>query len=297
MHRSFTFLVNKAAGSGDPLRAARQVERILRAAGARVDVVVPASAEQGKAATAQAVARDDVVVAVGGDGTVSALAGEAARLGGILGIIPTGRGNDFARMLGLPSDPASLAEILLEAEPAATDLITTTATDGTSRVVAGSIYAGIDAQVADRVARGHWLPRRWQYPVHALHALATFQPTRLTVSIDGIASTFNAACVVVANSAYYGSGMRIAPDALIDDGLVDIVVIEAFGRLDMIRALPKVYGGSHIHLPTVHVFRGVSITLCAAPAVPYGGDGETLGLLGSTPVNIDVVPGAARILR
>ncbi len=273
------------------------MERILRDAGARVDVVVLLGRDQGIAAIAEAVARGDVVVAVGGDGTVSALAGEVARLGGILGIIPAGRGNDFARMLGLPSDLDALATILLEAEPAGTDLITITAPDGTSRVVAGSIYAGIDAVVADRVARGHWLPRSWQYPVNGLYALATFRPTRLTVVIDGTERTFNAACVAVANSAYYGSGMRIAPEARIDDGLLDIVVIEAFGRLDMIRALPKVYGGSHVELDTVHTFRGSSITLSAQPAVLYGGDGETEGTVGSEAVRIDVVPAAVRILR
>lgn len=297
MNRSFTFLVNRAAGSGNPLAAASRVERFLRQAGARVEIVVPSGVEEGKEAIAQAVDRGDVVVAVGGDGTVSALAGEVARLGGVLGIIPAGRGNDFARMLELPTEPDALATILLDAEPAGTDLITTTAPDGTSRVVAGSIYAGIDAVVADRVARGHWLPRSWQYPVNGLYALATFRPTRLSVVIDGAEHTFTAACVAVANSAYYGSGMRIAPEARIDDGLLDVVVIEAFGRVDMIRALPKVYGGSHVELDTVHTFRGASIRLSAEPAVLYGGDGETVGMVGSDSVRIDVAPAAVRILR
>ena len=91
--------------------------------------------------------------------------------------------------------------------------------------------------------------------------------------------------------------MRIAPEARIDDGLLDVVVIEAFGRVDMIRALPKVYGGSHVELDTVHTFRGASIRLSAEPAVLYGGDGETVGMVGSDSVRIDVAPAAVRILR
>ena len=94
-------------------------------------------------------------------------------------------------------------------------------------MVAGSVYAGVDARAAEIVDRAHWLPGTLQYPYAALRALATYQPGRYRVVLDGVEREYDAATVVVANSGYYGKGMQIAPAAAVDDGLLDVVVIEA----------------------------------------------------------------------
>jgi diacylglycerol kinase family enzyme len=106
-----------------------------------------------------------------------------------------------------------------------------------------------------------------------------------------------AATVVVANSGCYGSGMRIAPDASVTDGVLDVVVIGAAGRLDLIRSLPKVYDGSHVRLPDVQVHRArhieISVTADAAAGVPVGADGEPLpALVPGTTLTATVLPGA-----
>src|SRR5690606_35907436 len=118
-------------------------------------------------------------------------------------------------------------------------------------LVAGSVYAGVDARVAQVVDRSHWLPKALQYPVATLRGLATYRPVEVTVEVDGSSTTHRAANVVVANSRYYGKGMAIAPAASVDDGELDVVVIEAARRLDLIRSLPKVYDGSHVDLDEV----------------------------------------------
>ncbi|KQZ76046.1 diacylglycerol/lipid kinase family protein [Nocardioides sp. Root151] len=297
MTRSFSFLVNPSSGGGAAPGAVVPVARLLRDAGAAVDVTYSPGPRATHDLVSGAVERGDVVVSVGGDGMLSSIAGEVSRLGGTLGIVPAGRGNDFARMLELPDEPDAVARILLDSVPTPTDLVRATLPDGTSHDVAGSVYAGVDAKTADLVNRMQWLPKKLQYPAATVRALATFNAASYTVDVDGDSNDFAAATVVVANSGYYGKGMHIAPSASVDDGELDVIVIEAAGRFDMIRSFPKVYDGRHIDLDQVHVFRGRAITLTSRPGVVMGGDGEPLGMLGDAPVRIEVLPGAVNILR
>jgi YegS/Rv2252/BmrU family lipid kinase len=249
---------------------------------------------------AAAVGRGDVVVSVGGDGMLCSLAGEVARLGGTLGVVPAGRGNDFARMLGLPADPAGVADVLLSGAVRRVDLVSW-AVDGRSRVVAGSVYAGVDARAAEIVDRVRWLPGAVQYPYAAVRALATYRPARFRVVVDGRVGEYDAATVVVANSRYYGAGMAIAPAARLDDGLLDVVVIEAASKRALIRALPKVYDGRHVELPEVTVLTGARVEISADARAPVsvGADGEPLGTLpslASPPAEVSVLPAALAVL-
>lgn len=291
MTRSFTFLVNPLAGGGAAPGAVVPVSRLLRDAGAAVEVTYSPGPQAMAELAAAAVDHGDVVVSVGGDGMLASLAGHVAALGGTLGIVPAGRGNDFARMLGLPSEPEAVARVLLEREPRAVDLI-----DAGTRWVAGSVYAGVDARAAELVDRMHRVPRPLQYPLAAVRALATYRPTRVHVTVDGVESAYDAALVVVANSAYYGSGMRIAPPADVEDGLLDVVVVAAASRTALIRALPSVYDGAHIERDEVTVLRGSSVRLWAESPVACGADGEPLDTLGREPLDLAVRPGALRVL-
>jgi diacylglycerol kinase family enzyme len=300
--RGFTFLVNPASGGGAAPAAVVPVARLLREAGATVDVTYsPGPLAMGQLVT-DAVGRGDVVVSVGGDGMLSHLAGPVAAAGGTLAILPAGRGNDFARMLGLPADPTALADLLLTAEPVPVDLLGWTVPGGPTRLVAGSTYAGVDARAAAHVHRMRWTPKRLQYPWAAVRSLATYQPGRFEVVVDGARQTFSAATVVVANSAYYGKGMRIAPAAVVDDGLLDVVVIEAASRVELVRSLPQVYDGAHVALPEVTVLTGRRVELrgTSRGAIPVGADGEPLGdlpTLDDAPAVVELVPAALQVLR
>src|SRR3954462_10153740 len=116
------------------------------------------------ALVAAAVEQGDVVVSVGGDGMLSALAGLVSAAGGTLGVVPAGRGNDFARMLGLSSDPAEVAALLLDGAVRPVDLLALSLRGEAPRIVAGSVYSGVDARAGELVDRAHRLPRKAQYP-------------------------------------------------------------------------------------------------------------------------------------
>lgn len=302
MTRSFAFLVNPSSGGGAAPRVVVPLARALREAGAAVEVTYTTSAAETPALVASAVGADAVVVSVGGDGMLSSVAGSVAAHDGLLAVVPAGRGNDFARMLEVPQDTAAQARLLLEGEERRIDLLRATV-GGVECVVAGSVYAGVDARAAEIVDRSHWLPGRLQYPVAAVRALATYRPVDCVLDVDGVRSTHQAATVVVANSRYYGKGMAIAPTASVSDGLLDVVVIEAAGRLDLIRSLPKVYDGGHVALDEVTVLTGRRVTLsgtyAGGGAVPVGADGEALGALpatGAEPMTVELLPEALRIL-
>ncbi len=299
--RSFTFLVNPASGGGAAPSAVVPVARILRDRGAEVDVTYSPGPRAMGALVAAAVEKGHVVVSVGGDGMLSSLAGLVSNAGGTLGVVPAGRGNDFARMLGLPSDASEVAALLLDGEVRRVDLIALTLPGAMPRLVAGSVYSGVDARAGEIVDRSQWMPRRMQYPWAALRALATYSPASYLVSVDGVERAYAAANIVVANSAYYGSGMKIAPAAEVADGVLDVVVIEAASKLALMRALPKVYDGGHVDLPEVILLTGTRVELRADASrpVPVGGDGEPLGqlpALADQPAVIEVRPGALAVI-
>ena len=230
---------------------------------------------------------------------VSSIAGTVAELGGTFGIVPAGRGNDFARMLGLPKAPQDLAKILLAGSARQIDLLRLDLSGQPSRIVAGSVYAGVDAVAREVVDKVRWMPSSLQYPYAAARALATYKPVDLLLCVDGESRHFQAATVVIANSKFYGSGMKIAPSAEIDDGVLDIVVVEASKRRALLRSLPKVYDGSHVEVDEVHVLRGQSVLMHGSPSLPIGGDGEPLGHLPTSPegaARVEVLPGALKLL-
>lgn len=301
-NRSFTFLVNPASGGGAAPQAVVPVAAKLREGGATVDVTYSPGPKAMGALVAAAVEKGDVVVSVGGDGMLSSLAGLVAAANGTLAVVPAGRGNDFARMLGLPEDPSELATLLLEREARQVDLVQLSLPGvAEKRVVAGSVYCGIDARAGEIVDTAHWLPSALQYPYAALRAMAAYKPARFVVSVDGDERRFAASNVVVANSGYYGKGMKVAPAARVDDGLLDIVVIEASSKLSLMRSLPKVYDGKHVDLPQVTVLTGTRVELRADASrpVPVGGDGEPLGSLppqSGQPAVVEVLPGALSVI-
>lgn len=301
--RAFAFLVNPASGGGAAPKVVVPLARVLREAGAEVEVTYTTSAAETPALVEAAVARGAVVVSVGGDGMLSSVAGAVAERDGVLAVVPAGRGNDFARMLEVPTDTAAQARLLLDGAPRRIDLLRVTGGDGTTYVVAGSVYAGVDARAAEIVDRSRWLPSRLQYPYAAVRALATYRPVECVLEVDGVRSTHQAATVVIANSRFYGKGMAIAPAASLDDGLLDVVVIEAASHLDLIRSLPKVYDGSHVDLPEVTVRTGRRVLLSGrhrgGGAVPVGADGEALGTLPAdhaSPLRVELMPAAVRVL-
>ena len=145
---TYCFVVNPAACHGRGIRRMPAVLGPLSVAGATVRVEECSSLDHAATLATEAAERGEIVVAVGGDGTVGRMADAVAAAGGVLGIIPAGGSNDFARMLGIPADPARAAAVLLRGGHREVDLIGVHAGDAPEQVVAGSVYLGIPSEGA-----------------------------------------------------------------------------------------------------------------------------------------------------
>ena len=290
--RSFTAVVNPAAGS-DPAAKLIPVARRLREAGAEVAVEYSRSLEHAADLARDAAKKGDVVIAAGGDGMVGGLAGALAGTGAVLGILPAGRGNDFARQLALPSDLEALADLLLSAEPRAIDAIEVETGDGSKRVVVGSVYGGVDSVANTHINRMTWLPGSLAYYLGPLRAIATWRPVSYRITVDGETREERGYSVIAANSGYYGYGLHVAPDAAVDDGLLDVVIIRHAPRRLFFAVMRELPHGTHVRRPVIEVLRGREIRVEADREIPVGGDGE---LLGTLPVTIRVLPGALQVI-
>ncbi|QXJ20519.1 diacylglycerol kinase family lipid kinase [Actinomadura graeca] len=295
MARAFTAIVNPAAGGAAAGPALAPIARLLREAGADVGVEHSRGLEHAGSLARRAAGAGRVVLGVGGDGMVGRVGGALAGTDAVLGIVPAGRGNDFARQLGVPPDPAGLARLLLDGAPRPVDVI-----EANGRPVLGSVYAGVDAVANRNANRARLLRGPVAYYAGALRAVASWRPADYRVTVDGEEHRRLGYTVVAANSGYYGSGRRIAPGARVDDGMLDVVLIRHAPRTLFFAVMRELSDGSHVRRPEVEVLRGreVRIELGEASAasgrtLPYGADGELPGVL---PVTARVMPGALRVL-
>lgn len=238
----------------------------------------------------------DALVVVGGDGMVGLGVNVVGGTPVPLGLVPTGTGNDAARGLGIPLDEpqAALQRILaaLDRGPRRVDLGRAHHAEGTSWFF-GALSAGFDAAVNARANRMRWPRSERKYTLSALIELLGYRPPTYTVTADGFQRTFRALLVAVANHQSIGGGMLIAPDARIDDGLLDLFAVDRMSRLRFVRLLPKVFHGEHIGEPEVSITPVTSVRISAVEGIVAYADGERIGPL---PVRVEVVPRALRLL-
>ncbi|MGW3561829.1 diacylglycerol/lipid kinase family protein [Streptomyces sp. NPDC000963] len=291
--RQFTAVVNPTAGGSSGVAALIPLARSLRQEGARLDTVYSRSLEHARELAHRAGERGDVVLAVGGDGMAGCVGGALSGTDTLFGLVPAGRGNDFARALGLPADAPSLARTLLDGEPRAVDTIEVESAAHARTSVLGSVYAGIDA-IANRHANASRLLRgAASYYAGGLRAVLAWKPAAYRVTVDGVVHERTGYTVVAANSGFYGFGRNIAPDARLDDGLLDVVVITHTSKRHFFAVMNELKTGAHVRRPQVEILRGKEIRIEADRALPYGADGEVDSVL---PVTVRVQPKALRIL-
>jgi len=304
MKRSFCLVVNPAAGGGRAVRVLPAATAALDEAGAAYQVSRSASLDHARELADSAARRGDVVVAVGGDGTAGALAGAVAAADGLYGIIPAGRGNDFALALGLPGSPAAAARILVGGQARTMDLIGAGVPGQPEAIVAISVYLGLPSVAGQIANRTRLLRGPLVYPAAALRALAGWTPATFRVEPggrDGIpGGDFAAYAVVIANCAYFGGGMKVAPPARFDDGILDIVTMRHGPRLAFIRTLLKIKDGTHVTLPQISLGRAAEVTVTVDRDMLAAADGETLPsaapLPAGTPLRIRALPRALRVI-
>ncbi|MFE0630942.1 diacylglycerol kinase family protein [Streptomyces sp. NPDC058864] len=291
--RQFTAVVNPTAGGSTGAAALLPLAKLLREAGAELETAYSDSLRHAQDLARTAGERGHVVLAVGGDGIAGGIGGALSGTGAVLGLVPAGRGNDFARALGLPSGPAELARILLRNEPRAVDTIEVESAVHDRTVVLGSVYAGVDAVANHHANTARLLRGPASYYAGGLRAVACWRAAAYRVTVDGVVHERRGYTVVAANSGYYGSGRAIAPAARVDDGLLDVVMIHDAPRRLFFALMNELKTGAHVERPEVEIVRGKEIRIEADRAVPYGADGEVEAAL---PVTARIRPGALRVL-
>ncbi|HET6728483.1 MAG TPA: diacylglycerol kinase [Jiangellaceae bacterium] len=289
MSRQIALLVNPTSGRGRGARIGREVAARLRGAGLAVREMAGRDIRESQDLAREAVEQGtDALVVVGGDGMVhlglQAVGGTEVPFG----IAPAGTGNDFARAVGVPiGDPIAAADIVVAATERRIDLGRTG-----SQWFGGVVAAGFDARVNDRANRMTWPRGRMRYNVAMLIELGVFRPVPYVLELDGNTWATSAMLVVAGNIPSYGGGMRVTPDAVIDDGLLDVMVVKPLSKARFLTVFPRVYSGSHVNLPFVEIRRAKQVRI-DAPGITAYADGERLGPL---PQTFEAVPSALRIM-
>jgi YegS/Rv2252/BmrU family lipid kinase len=290
--RRLHVVVNPSAGGGRAMRALPAVETALRGAGHAVEVTLTRSLEHADELVDGALADERVVVALGGDGLVGRVAAAVAAGGGLMAVLPGGRGNDFCRAVGLPCDPLEALPFVGEGEERLVDLGVVSSADGDVPFL-GIASVGFDSAVQERVLRTRLPLGSHVYTYGALATVATWRHASFDVEVDGVPAQLRGWSVAVSNSGRYGGGMRLAPDASVEDGLLDVVTTSATSRLRFLRSFPKVFEGTHVHDPSVDVRTAREVRLSADRPFRVFADGDPVGAL---PCTVSVRPGAVRVL-
>jgi YegS/Rv2252/BmrU family lipid kinase len=282
-------IVNPLAGGGRAGRMLADVRAALSALDLDHHVQATQSLEHARQLARAAALAGETAVAFGGDGLIGAVADAMKDGVGVLGVLPGGRGNDFARMLGIPLDPRVACGVLATGEVRPLDL----GQVGT-RTFIGIASCGFDS-AANRIANETNLVRgTLVYAYGALRALAGWEPATFTVTLDGGEDrTVTGYTVAAANSRYYGGGMMLAPEATLEDGLLDVVMVSAISRARFLTLLPTVFKGDHVRHDCVEVLRGTSVRIAASRPFTMYADGDPIAEL---PVTVSVLPAAVRTI-
>jgi YegS/Rv2252/BmrU family lipid kinase len=288
--REVALIVNPSAGGGRAAKVLPAVEARLLGLGLGVEVDATRDLAHARELAVAAAQRGRVVVTLSGDGMVGAVAGALSAVpGAVLGVLPGGRGNDFARVVGIPLDAEAACEVIAGGVARPVDL----GLAGEHPYI-GIASVGFDSD-ANRIANE--APARLGalvYVYGALRALAAWKHAAFTIDVDGERVSFTGWSVGACNSKAYGGGMFAAPDAELDDGALDVVYCERTSKARFVgRVLPKIFKGEHVNEPSVHVLRGAEVRIDADRPFMVYADGDPVGEL---PMTFRALPGALQVL-
>ncbi len=295
--RRLRVLVNPAAGAGGRTPGGRRAQALaatlgrirqkLHSSGLETQIALTDSAAHAEQLAAQAAEQGEEVVAFGGDGMARIAAGAIRGSDAVLGVLPGGRGNDFAAVLGIPRDPLAACEVLINGSVRPIDV-----GDVNGQLFLGNASIGLESEVTPVANAAPPIGGRAVYLAATLYGLARWRPARFELEIDGRPHSYTGYMAAAANTGRFGGGMRVAPDAQVDDGLLEVVVIGDSSRMKFIRGTPKVFRGTHIHEPNVYVWRAREVRLDADRQFAVYADGDELA---RTPALVSVVPAALRV--
>jgi YegS/Rv2252/BmrU family lipid kinase len=275
MPRPAALIVNPSAGNGRAAEVLPRAEAALRGAGIEAHVERTTSLEHARDLARAAVAANEIAIVLGGDGLIGTVAGELRDTEGVMAILPGGRGNDFARVLGIPREIEPACALVAEGAIREIDI---GEVDG--RPFIGIASVGFDSE-ANRIANETRLVRGGLVYIYgALRALLAWRPARFDLELDGDRHVSVVGYSVgAANSRAYGGGMYVAPEAELDDGLLDVVCWSSEPKWRFLVHLPRVYSASHVRLPVVQTFRAREVVVSSDRPFTMYADGDPIGEL------------------
>ena len=288
MTGEIALLINPTSGGGRGATAGKAASARLRDAGLAVRELIGRDVRESHDLAREAVAAGVAgLVVVGGDGMIHLGLQAAAGTDVPFGVIPAGSGNDFARSLDIPlGDAEAAADVVAGAHERKIDL-----GRAGGQWFGCVVAAGFDARVNDRANRMRWPRGRLRYNLAMLAELGVFRPIRYRMELDGEEWSTEAMLVTIGNAPSYGGGMKVTPDAELDDELLDVMVVKPISKVRLLMVFPKVYSGAHVRLPYVEVRRARRVHVEADSITAYV-DGERLGPL---PQTFEAVPAALRV--
>ena len=289
-------VANPTSGRGKGAALIPRVRNLLRSLGIDNTIHVSQNAQDPERLARTAAADGaDVVAALGGDGHIGACVNGvmAAGSSAALAVIPAGTGNDFAHLIGLSAkEPLGAVQALRSPMVKRIDVVRLKLPQG-ERYYVNVAGAGFDSEANAYANRMRWFRGKTRYVIATLVLLPGFKAARFRITVDGESHDAPGMLIAVGNGRSYGGGMRVCPDAQIDDGVLDVTVVGEVSKLDFIKTFPKVFTGRHIAHPKVRVLRGAEISITAERTLQVFADGEHAGTL---PATFSVVPSALGIV-
>jgi YegS/Rv2252/BmrU family lipid kinase len=286
--RRFALLVNPASAGGRALKALPTVHATLDRLGATHRTVTTRSIDHAYEEAGRAVAAGETIVALGGDGLLRPIAGALKGTESAVAIVPCGRGNDFARVLGVPKDPVEGARVAVEGEERLLDVANV---EGTPYM--GIASFGFDSECNRIANEAKLIKGNAVYVYSALRTIAAWKPATFTVKVDGELHEFSGYSVAVGNSKAFGGGMIILPQAELDDGKLDVMLVKDSPRLRYLSGVVKTFKAAHTDSPYVEFLRGEVIEVSADRPFAIYADGDPIG---ATPAMIRVERRCLRVI-
>jgi YegS/Rv2252/BmrU family lipid kinase len=281
-------LVSPVSGGGRAWRGLPEIRAELERLGVAVADTCESESPEHAAAFARAAAqRGGALIVAGGDGLLRIVAQELVGTAATLGILPGGRGNDFARTLGLPLDPVRACGVIAAGHTRDVDV---GEVDG--RVFLGVASCGLDSDVNRKANEARLIRGRFVYVGALFGGLARWRMARFRLTVDGEELAYRGYVAAVGNSGRYGGGVRIAPDAQVDDGLLDLITIHETSRLRYVAMAPKAFSGTHVDGRLVQARRARQVRLDADRSFVIYADGDPIG---ETPATVGIRPAALRV--
>lgn len=281
-------LVNPSAGAGRAKELLPELEAGMRERELEYRLVLTEGVEHGCSEALAGVEAGEIPVVMSGDGLIGQVGGALANKGAAMGILPGGRGNDLARVLGIPRELPGALDVLAAPHEREIDVGVVN-----GKRFLGILSCGFDSD-ANRIANEtKWVKGNLVYLYAALKALVQWKPATFTIDIDGSRKQTIGYTVAAANSKVYGGGMYAAPDAELDDGLLDVGACGNVGKLTFLRGIGKIFKGEHREILQVQEWRGAEARIDADRPFECYADGDPIATL---PVTVSVLPRALRVI-